>query len=389
MKLLSILLASATSCLAVSSSNNDYSRYILAPARRTVIPAGVYQTRGNVLNAQALLRANNTAPSTINGNASITLDFRKNVAGIVSVRVGKTSPNASFGVTFSESSEFVSYKYSDATQDEGRDSPLWFNISAGTNTYTTSDIHNRGGFRYLTIVSSLPTANIDIEQVTLNFTAAPSQDLKAYAGHFHCNDELLNRIWYAGAYTNQLCTIDPRMGSALDMGSGSGSGRVVPWFANTTIANGSTVFTDGAKRDRLIWPGDMAISLDVIATSTYDLRSIRNALEGLMSRQTPDGRLPFTTPPLPDPVSFTYHCHGIVGLVNYYMYSGDRQWLSSHWGQIENAIQWALSNIDNTGLANVTDGPDWRNGVSGHVSNRMRMPDLAVSFRDRRTMYAN
>ena len=39
--------------------------------------------------------------------------------------------------------------------------------------------------------------------------------LRDYTGYFHCDDELLNRIWYAGAYTNQLCTIDPSRGDAL------------------------------------------------------------------------------------------------------------------------------------------------------------------------------
>jgi hypothetical protein len=38
----------------------------------------------------------------------------------------------------------------------------------------------------------------------------------------------------------------------------------VPSVGNYTIANGSSTITDGAKRDRLVWPGDMSIALETI-----------------------------------------------------------------------------------------------------------------------------
>jgi hypothetical protein len=60
-----------------------------------------------------------------------------------------------------------------------------------------------------------------------------------------------DRIWYAGAYTNQLCIIDPTTGDALGT-----TPPALPFF-NFTISNGTSVLTDGAKRDRLVWPGDM------------------------------------------------------------------------------------------------------------------------------------
>ena len=357
-------------CLAASFRASDYSGYILAPSTRTLAASSIYRVRGNVTNVKSLLQST-TVPATIHGPASATLDFGRNVAGIVSIHVGKASKrNTTLGVTFSESSAYVSSQASDATQDAGLDKALLFDVGAGPGTYTASKAHSRGAFRYLTIVGSAEST-IDVEQVTVNFTAAPTHDLAApYRGYFHCDDELLNRIWYAGAYTTQLCTIDPSMGSALNVANlfNSSASGSVSWWANTTIANGSSVLTDGAKRNRVVWPGDMAISLTATAVSTYDLDSIKNALDALLNGQTPDGRLPYTTPPLPNPVSFGYHCIGLVSVIRYYIYSGDRQWLTDHWSQFVNGIQWALSNIDATGLANVPDGPDWRSNVSGHVS---------------------
>lgn len=64
--------------------------------------------------------------------------------------------------------------------------------------------HARGGFRYLSLVNN-GTGDVELAGLSVYFTAAPTQDLQAYKGFFHSNDELLNRIWYAGAYTNRKC----------------------------------------------------------------------------------------------------------------------------------------------------------------------------------------
>jgi hypothetical protein len=73
-------------------------------------------------------------------------------------------------------------------------------------------------------------------------------------------DDLINRIWYAGAYTNQLCTIDPTRGDALvHLGVVNATqenelaNTPQTWWHNYTITNGSSCLVDGAKRDRLVW----------------------------------------------------------------------------------------------------------------------------------------
>ena len=116
----------------------------------------------------------------------------------------------------------------------------------------------RGGFRYLSLLHNT-TGGIEVQQVTVQFTPMPHwQDNKLgdYTGYFHCNDELVNRIWYAGAYTNQLCTIDPNHGNALvhfdEVTSESNQTMTDTWWNNATITNGSSSLVDGAKRDRLV-----------------------------------------------------------------------------------------------------------------------------------------
>jgi hypothetical protein len=351
-----------------------YSNYILGPSTRTLIPATVYQSFGSVANPQNLCDTTDKV-TTFNGNASVTYDFQKNIAGIVTLNVEfASSANAQLGVTFSESSLWVSNLSSDATADTGLDAPLWFAVGTNGGQFTSMPSQGRGVFRYLTIVSN-STGNITVRSVSVNYTAAPNQELQGYTGYFHCEDELINRIWYAGAYTVQLATIDPKYGNALTVlvtWPPAVSSLYDDWYNNFTITNGTSALTDGGKRDRLVWAGDMSISLETAIVSTYDLSSIRNSLEALLVLQTVEGRFPYASLPFPDQESFTYHLHTLMNAGNYYRYSGDDAWLVTYWAQLKKGISWALGSVDSTGLAYVSSytSSDWlRSGMGGHVSD--------------------
>ncbi|OGE47950.1 hypothetical protein PENARI_c034G06163 [Penicillium arizonense] len=358
--------------LAAASSNIPYEQYILAPKSRDLTPASVYSVNGSVTGARTLTQSSGSG-ATFHGVSSVTYDFGKNVAGLVSLDVGSSSSSSAFlGITFSESNLYISDQASDATADAGLDAPLWFNVGKGAGKYTPDEKYLRGAFRYLTIVSNT-TATVPVKSLRVNFLAAPDQDLRAYTGYFHSDDELVNKIWYAGAYTNQLCTINPRHGNSLvHLGSiSSGDDIQLPetntWWNNYTITNGTSTITDGAKRDRLVWPGDMSIALESIAVSTGDLYSVRTALEALFVLQKANGQLPYAGKPFVDIVSYTYHLHSLIGATYLYRFSGDKDWLSSYWSQYKRGVEWALSSVDDTGLANVTSSADWlRFGMGGH-----------------------
>jgi hypothetical protein len=366
--------------LTAASSNIPYEQYILAPKSRDLTPSSVYSVNGSVTSAKTLTQSSGSG-ATFHGVSSVTYDFGKNVAGLVSLDVGSSSSSSAFlGITFSESNLYISNQASDATADAGLDTPLWFNVGKGAGKYTPDEKYLRGGFRYLTIVSNT-TATVPVKSLRVNFLAAPDQDLRAYSGYFHSDDELVNKIWYAGAYTNQLCTINPKHGNSLvHLGSiSSGDDIQLPetdtWWNNYTITNGTSTITDGAKRDRLVWPGDMSIALESIAVSTGDLYSIRNALEALFVLQKANGQLPYAGKPFFDSVSYTYHLHSLIGASYLYRFSGDKDWISSYWSQYKRGVEWALSSVDDTGLANITSSSDWlRFGMGGHVSIRTSIP---------------
>lgn len=81
-------------------------------------------------------------------------------------------------------------------------------MGQGPGNYTVDRERARGGFRYLSLINN-GTGSIQLAGVSVYFTAAPTQDLQAYKGYFHSDDETLNRVWYAGAYTNREYFVIP------------------------------------------------------------------------------------------------------------------------------------------------------------------------------------
>ncbi|KAK4163568.1 Six-hairpin glycosidase-like protein [Cladorrhinum sp. PSN259] len=214
---------------------------------------------------------------------------------------------------------------------------------------------------------------ITIKKVWTNCTAFPSQSNgRAYSGYFYSSSNLLNRIWYAGAWTLQLSTIDPKEGGALIDYNRAVDGNLSPtgsWYSNFTISNGTAVTTDGAKRDRMVWPGDMYIAIPGIALSTYDLVAVRNALDVLYAFQYGDGSLPYAGPPMGSHGEFsdTYHMHTLLGTYFYVLYSGDMEWLKGKWEKYVKALGVSTGKVDEYDLLHVSSTSDWlRPGMSGH-----------------------
>lgn len=356
-----------------------YDEYILAPSSRTLHPRSIYQVNGTVDNAESVLTGSSAGNSSngaiFRGESAVAYDFGANIAGLVTLQIGEVSEDQYIGFSYTESSLWISPEGCDATADAGIDEALWFHVT-GPGNYTVERDHERGAFRYLTLIHNT-TGSVEVEQVTVHFTPMPHYEddqLREYTGYFHCDDELLNRVWYAGAYTNQICTINPDYGNALiylgEINSTQAGNEVgtLPWWLNTTISNGTSVLTDGAKRDRLVWAGDMAIAVPALVASTNDLISVTNALDSLFNLQDPTtGQLPYAGVGFRQTFSATYHLYTLIGVADHYLYSGDISYAQGKWDAWKFAMNYSLSTIDNSGLMNVTSSNDWlRFGMGGH-----------------------
>ncbi|KAK6856052.1 hypothetical protein PG995_008203 [Apiospora arundinis] len=394
-----------------------WDRFNKAPADKSFItPARVWKVEGNVTTTSNGGNLSADGSILIGEGGHITLEFEENISGRVCFQVDSVTDEPVLMLTYTESSFFVGER-TDATNDDWWDSALDFHPGKKTGKMCVGDDFLRGGFKYLTLfiddipVFESPTArrlrklwatitsmtqtvlgkdpisqlvgqgekkpyskpSIAISQVWVNCTSFPSQpNGRAYSGYFYSSNDLINRIWYAGAYTLQLSTIDPKEGSALvhinsflthhDSPPGS-------WYSNFTVSQGTAVTTDGAKRDRLVWPGDMYIAIPGIAVSTYDMLAVRNALDVVFWRQYSDGRLPYAGPPLSyhNEFSDTYHMHTLLGTYDYVMYSGDIDWLREKWPDYMRAFYISTSKVDSKNLMHVTSPFDWnRHGMGGH-----------------------
>jgi hypothetical protein len=180
----------AALAIVVPCSAIPYEQYILAPKSRTLRPVSVYSSNGTVANAENLLTssaANST--TTFRGESATAVDFGINIAGIVSLDIASVSDSKQYiGVTFSESSLWISNASSDATADAGKDETLWFHVTQ-PGRYTAPREKERGGFRYITLVHN-GTGSMEVHQVEVHFTPMPHWEDSAignYSGYFHCD----------------------------------------------------------------------------------------------------------------------------------------------------------------------------------------------------------
>lgn len=176
-----------------------------------------------------------------------------------------------------------------------------------------------------------------------------------------------------------MCTINPNKGDSLAAGIANHLfsdmtielPETVTWYNNYTITNGTSASIDGARRDRLVWPDDIAVSLPSIFVSTNDMSSVKNSLDSLLVLQRADGMFSYAGVPFgpqQNKTSFTYHLYTMIDISYYYLYTGDYAYLESTWDQFQHGMAWSLSSIDSSGLMNVTHPDDWlRVGMGGHV----------------------
>jgi len=408
---------------------------VRAPVNKShITPAKIFASEGDAVGGDAVLsgaRSSGGLAWEIGPGGLITFEFAENIGGRYALYCGpwnganKTRvcfevdslKNDPYLVLSYSESPFFAGRETDATNDEiAMDLPLKFSIKhKGQNCVAPG--YNRGAFKYLTVFmpeKGVPTEgfwhdghetpkrgkmerswyetirqkvlgwepqsknstkepSVTISRLWVNCTAFPSNpNGRAYTGYFDSSSSMLNRVWYAGAYTLQLSTMDPREGGALisfNRNFDHNEAPVGAWYSNYTIANGTAVTTDGAKRDRMVWPGDMTIAVPGIAVSTYDMLAVRNALDTIYEHQYGDGSLPYAGPPFGafGEFSDTYHLHTLVGTYAYVLYSGDLDWLMSRWSAYITALEVSIAKVDEFNLLHVSSVFDWiRPGMTGH-----------------------
>ena len=142
-----------------------------------------------------------------------------------------------------------------------------------------------------------------------------------------------------------------------------------------TLPGSNTVplIVDGAKRDRAVWAGDLAVEGPTLFYSSGSSDYIRGSIELLGSYAGANGyvsgdmppQTPINTGPAPattqNPYSASYSMYFVRDLALYYQYTGDTAFVNKEWSLVQNELAWSASQVDANGLfaTNSSDGADW------------------------------
>ncbi|EPS27744.1 putative alpha-L-rhamnosidase [Penicillium oxalicum 114-2] len=348
-----------------SAFSGPWEENIYAPKSRTVRPELTLAE----LRTNATTRRDRPATATLQGNGSLVVfDFGKEVGGIVHLDFKSTSSGA-IGLAFSEAKNWIG-EWSDSSNSLWHDGALYANFSSsGNHQYAMPDRYLRGGFRYLTLfLLADGPIEVELKDVRVEISFQPTwANLRAYQGYFHCSDELLNRIWYSGAYTLQSNEVPVDTGRVTH-------GLKLGWLNNGTLGPGDTIIVDGAKRDRAVWPGDMGIAVPSAFVSLGDLESVKNALQIMYDTQASNGAFDESGPPLSQKGSDTYHMWSMIGTYNYVLYTNDTVFLSKNWEKYLAAMKFIYGKVTYpSGLMNVTGLRDWARWQQGYNNSEAQM----------------
>jgi hypothetical protein len=291
---------------------------------------------------------------------SVTVDFGKVVAGYPKVSfAGASDNNPGVRLAFSETTQYLG-----ATSDFSR-SYNGDSITPGTDQHavpsapsTWTDTHGCAdgtkvcadglhGFRYLKIsLDALPSdapdtaafGTVRINGVSLDFTPYLGTP-DTYRGWFESSDDQLNQYWYDASYTNELITDTFR------------SDDIDPRGADSPTLDGKLVLTDGAKRDRDPYVGDVYVS-GLTDYLTHDVPgAARNVLADLADHQRSDGWIPpasinhYTLP------LFDYPMYWVTASWDYVLYTGDVDYARTYYPNLLKVLdQWYPSVTDSNGL---------------------------------------
>ncbi len=192
------------------------------------------------------------------------------------------------------------------------------------------DLPHCGGFRYLWIYPER-LCRVTLRGVSLSYT--PHVADPDACGYFLSSDEMLNRAWYAGLHTVEMCTIDPRLGG-ID--------------GKHKIGECDWVIADGAKRDRLVWTADLAVAGAAVYCSFNETAVVRDSLLSLSALQEKSGYIPACTPGsistrVTAGLFADYVAWWVVALYQYYLHTGDVECVRENFPVIKRALAYMHS----------------------------------------------
>jgi hypothetical protein len=352
--LLAMLLLPTAAEKALARSNPwppdpDWQEYVEGPEAGDVYPVKIVSTSGNVENPRALLNPVAAGTTTLTKNPGgpapkIILDYGKDVGGVPFFIVTGATGTPTLRAAYSEGRGYLGPKGDEAPGYAAADPHRFDTFSVNQPGIVTKGMI-QGGERFEEITLTSP-GSLSMTSVGIHFSAFQASP-DDYQGYFISNSDELNRIWYDGAYTAQL--------DQLPADSGQPAGDLI---------------VDGAKRDRLVWAGDISVEGPTVYYSTAADDYLRNSLLLLGTYQHGDGEAGSNAPPTARlgtfpatayAYSMSYSIYYVTNLADYYRYTGDQAFVQQQWPIIERELAYNAESVDDHNLlvTNSSNGSDW------------------------------
>ncbi len=177
---------------------------------------------------------------------------------------------------------------------------------------------NNKAFRYVYVETD---GSAGFDNMSMQYEYAPEK----VRASFHCNDDMINRMWQIGEYTLHLTTRE--------------------------------FFIDGIKRDRWTWSGDAYQSYLMNYYLYFDSDCVKRTTWQLRGK---------------DPVTahvntiMDYTFYWFLGIYDYYMYTGDSSFVRQIYPRMQSLMDYVLSRTDKDGMVEGLSGDwvfvDWADG---------------------------
>ncbi len=309
------------------------SAFCLSPVNKFISPAAYW----NLHDEKHKVRWRKYAEIPIGGGKKVVVDFGKEIGGYLKIHWGKVK-GGSVRFYFSECLEELEPAGDVAWEPLfSRMRPLCQHIYHGEGDTWWKASPLRGGFRYLLIIPDRGvTAEIRDIVIEADFYIPENG---RYPGFFESSDEDLNRIWYAAAYTMQAAT--KHSYESFVQGKDS-------------AGKGEWVLFDGAKRDRVVWAHDLALSIPSYLYSLWNKDALRDSLLTLLSQKgrgcfsLKRGYIPHSAFPENSLVwlagtfsTFSvYVMWWVRGVYFYYLHTNDKEFVKNVFTDIAEGLKW-------------------------------------------------
>ena len=344
-----IALAQSSRESSLWPDNPDWQQYVEGPETSDVYPVKIASISGKVSNARALLDPSGAQATTLTKdpggpNPVIVLDYGKDVGGVPYFDVAVVTGGPTLRAAYSEGRQYLGPK-GDGAPGYVAD-PSRFDRFSVSQPGTVTKGLIQGGERFQEIALTSP-GSLTLTGAGIHFSAFQATP-DAYQGYFVSSSDELNRIWYIGAYTTQLDQLP----------------------ADSVQPVGDLI-VDGAKRDRVVWSGDISVEGPSVYYSTAADDYLRNSLSLLGSYQHANGEVgtnvlpnaPLGTFPAGAfaPFSASYSIYYVANLADYYRYTGDQAFIQQQWPIVQRELAYNAQSVDpgNLLVTNSANGLDW------------------------------